>query len=158
MKPSILDPCCGTRRFWFDRQNPDAIFGDIRCEPIDDGQRVLNINPDAILDFRCLPFADGTFRLVVFDPPHIVRAGPRSWLAFKYGKLSVDWREDLRRGFAECFRVLEAQSVLIFKWSEVQIPLSSVLALTDEKPLFGNRRPKAAGSHWLTFLKSGPCK
>ncbi|MDF3823072.1 anhydro-N-acetylmuramic acid kinase, partial [Leptospira sp. 96542] len=41
------------------------------------------------------------FKLVAFDPPHLVRAGPRSWLAAKYGKLSQDWREDLRAGFAE---------------------------------------------------------
>ena len=51
------------------------------------------------LDFRALPYADGTFNLVAFDPPHLVRAGSKSWLAAKYGKLGEDWREDLRRGF-----------------------------------------------------------
>ncbi|MDR1461541.1 MAG: SAM-dependent methyltransferase [Azoarcus sp.] len=160
---TILDPCCGSRMFWFDSKCPNAIFGDKRRETIAltdhshgvNRPRILNIDPDAILDFRYLPFVDGAFRLVVFDPPHLVRAGPRSWLAFKYGKLSIDWREDLRKGFAECFRVLEAQGVLVFKWSEVQIALSQVLALTDEKPLFGNKRPKQAGSHWLVFLKPG---
>lgn len=26
----ILDACCGSRMFWFDRENPDVIFADNR--------------------------------------------------------------------------------------------------------------------------------
>ena len=26
----ILDPCCGSRMFWFDRNNPNVIFADNR--------------------------------------------------------------------------------------------------------------------------------
>jgi hypothetical protein len=110
----VLDPCCGSRMFWFDKSNPDVVFGDIRAETVTvtdrshraDGTRTLHIEPDEIMDFRALPFADGTFKLVSFDPPHLERAGPRSWMAAKYGKLSNDWREDLRKGFSECLRVL----------------------------------------------------
>lgn len=29
---SVLDVCCGSRMFWFDRKNPDAIFVDKRRE------------------------------------------------------------------------------------------------------------------------------
>src|SRR3546814_15663113 len=83
-----------------------------------------------MVDFRDLPYADATFRLVAFDPPHLVHAGPRSWLAARYGKLGKDWREDLRRGFAECFRVLEPEGVLVFKWNETQVALRAVLELT----------------------------
>ena len=110
----VLDPCCGSRMMWFDRAHPDVVFGDKRSETITvtdrshgnaSGQRVLRVEPDVPLDFRALPYADGTFNLVAFDPPHLVRAGPKSWLAAKYGKLGEDWRDDLRRGFAECFRV-----------------------------------------------------
>jgi SAM-dependent methyltransferase len=90
---------------------------------------VLRIEPDQVLDFRALPFPDGTFKLVAFDPPHLVRAGPKSWLAAKYGKLSADWRDDLRQGFAECFRVLATDGVLVFKWNETQVKLSEVLPL-----------------------------
>ena len=66
--------------------------------------------------------------------------------------LGSDWREDLRKGFAECFRVLKPDGVLVFKWSEHQVPLKDVLALTDEKPLIGERRSK---THWMIFIKGG---
>ena len=26
----ILDACCGSRMFWFDKQNPDVVFADNR--------------------------------------------------------------------------------------------------------------------------------
>lgn len=151
-QPRMLDACCGSRMFYFDRQHPDVLFGDKRAETItvtdrshgkQDGQRTLQIEPDIQLDFRQLPFADGSFHMVSFDPPHLVRAGPKSWLAAKYGKLGEDWREDLRRGFAECFRVLAPNGVLIFKWNETQVKLSEVLALTDVPPhLWPSNRPQ----------------
>lgn len=46
-------------------------------------------------------------------------------------------------------------AVLIFKWNEVQIPLSKILKLCDEKPLFGNKQPKQTGTHWIVFMKAG---
>lgn len=59
----------------------------------------------------------------------------------------------LRRGFAECFRVLDDDGVLIFKWSEVQIPLKEILPLAPYPPLFGNRSGKNNNTHWLCFMK-----
>lgn len=162
MSKDILDPCCGSRMFWFDRQHPDVLFGDIRSESVTvtdrshgnaAGTRTLHIEPDALMDFRALPFPAGAFKLVSFDPPHLVRAGPRSWLAAKYGKLGGDWREDIRQGFAECFRVLAADGVLVFKWNETQVKLREVLALTPHQPLFGNTSGKKAGTHWPVFMK-----
>lgn len=162
MTRPILDPCCGSRMMWFDRQRPDVVFGDRRSETLTvtdrshgraDGTRTLQIDPDVLLDFRALPFSDNTFRLIAFDPPHLVRAGPKSWLAAKYGKLGRDWREDLSAGFAECFRVLEIGGVLVFKWNETQVKLREVLALTPHQPLFGNTSGRKAGTHWLVFMK-----
>ncbi|MCV2349309.1 class I SAM-dependent methyltransferase [Paucibacter sp. Y2R2-4] len=159
----ILDPCCGSRMMWFDRKNPNVIFGDRRSETLtvtdrshgnEKGTRTLHIQPDALMDFRQMPYPDGAFKLVAFDPPHLVRAGPRSWLAAKYGKLGPEWRDDLRRGFAECFRVLSTDGVLVFKWNETQVKLSEVLALTPHRPLFGNTSGKKAGTHWLVFMKA----
>ncbi|MBN6210625.1 hypothetical protein JYK21_29540 [Ralstonia pickettii] len=74
--PTILDPCCGSRMFWFDPKNQGVLFGDIRDEEhmLCDG-RVLNVKPDVNVDFRAMPFADESFRLVVFDPPHLRKAG-----------------------------------------------------------------------------------
>jgi SAM-dependent methyltransferase len=112
----VLDACCGSRMFWFDRGHPDAVFVDNRAERHEltdasskGGSRSLVIDPDIVADFTALPFADDTFALVAFDPPHLVRNGKSGWLAKKYGKLGADWRDDLRRGFAECFRVLRPE-------------------------------------------------
>lgn len=160
----ILDPCSGSRMMWFDRQHPDVVYGDRRSETLtvtdrshgnEGGTRTLRIEPDVLLDFRALPYADGTFKLIAFDPPHLVRAGPKSWLAAKYVKLSEDWREDLRAGFSECFRVLAADGVLVFKWNETQVKVSEVLALTPVQPLFGHPTGRKGLTHWMVFMKSG---
>lgn len=149
---------------WFDKQDPRALFGDQRAESITvtdnsprnkSGTRTIRIEPDTLLDFRALPFADRSFKLVAFDPPHLVQAGPRSWLAAKYGKLSDNWRDDLRKGFSECFRVLEPNGVLVFKWNETQVRLAEVLACTDQSPLFGQVSGTKGMTHWLVFMKGG---
>lgn len=155
-RPIVLDPASGSRMFYFDHSDDRVVFGDKRSEShtLCDG-RALEVNPDIILDFRSLPFPDATFRVVIFDPPHLTRVGAKSWMFKKYGGLDVTtWREDLGRGFAECFRVLEPGGVLIFKWNETQIPVRDVLALTPERPLVGHiRTGKSADTHWITFLK-----
>ena len=150
----ILDPCCGSRMFHFDRHNPNVVFGDIRNEQhtLCDG-RSLTVSPDVTMDFRDMPFHDGQFKLVVFDPPHLVKAGKQSWLALKYGKLGQDWKEDIRKGFSECFRVLANHGTLIFKWNETQIKVSEILELTDQKPIFGHISGKRSNTHWIVFLK-----
>lgn len=159
----ILDPCSGGRMFWDDRSNPAVIFGDIRREVIEvtdrshgkeSGMRTLRIEPDAFIDFRDIPYADGSFKLVVFDPPHLVRAGPKSWLAAKYGKLGENWRDDIRAGFSECLRVLEDHGVLVFKWNETQVKISEVLALAPQRPLFGHLSGRKGLTHWLVFMKT----
>ena len=83
MKP-VLDPCCGSRMFWFDKENPHVVYGDIRKEQHElcDGRQLV-IYPDMNLDFTDMPFDDESFHLVVFDPPHLERAGPKSWMAKK---------------------------------------------------------------------------
>jgi hypothetical protein len=163
VKKKILDPCCGSRMMWFDRLCEDAVFGDQRSEKItlidrshgrSDGTRVLRIEPNVILDFRNLPYSAKSFKLVVFDPPHLIRVGAKSWMFKKYGKLKSTWRDDLKSGFAECFRVLESDGVLIFKWNETQIKISEVLSLAGHQPLFGNTSGKKSGTHWIVFMKN----
>lgn len=125
---------------------------DIRqmSETLSDGRK-LEVNPDVLADFRNMPFEDNSFYLVVFDPPHLLRAGEGSWLSKKYGKLNENWKTDIARGFKECMRVLKPNGTLIFKWNEDQVKLSEVLKAIDFKPLFGNRRSK---THWLVFMKN----
>lgn len=148
---------------WFDKGNPDVLFGDKRDEVFTvtdrsngrkDGTRTLRIEPDVLMDFRAIPYPDNTFKLVAFDPPHLERAGAKSWLAAKYGKLSDNWRDDLRQGFSECFRVLKEDGVLVFKWNETQVKLREVLELTPEKPLFGHTSGRKGLTHWLVFMKN----
>jgi len=153
MKP-ILDVACGSRMFWFDRQNPNAVFGDIRKEShvLCDG-RALEISPDLVMDFKNIPFADGTFKLVVFDPPHLKAAGKNGWQAKKYGVLGFDWKNDLKRGVDECFRVLDNHGVLIFKWNEHSLKVFEILNAIQRTPLFGHRTTQNGKTVWLTFMK-----
>lgn len=150
----ILDACCGSRMFWFDKNNSDVVFMDIRNEDhiLCDG-RELHISLDVIGDFRRMPFADNTFNMVVFDPPHLNRLGKSSWMAKKYGVLGLTWQEDIRQGFSECFRVLSQGGTLIFKWNESQIKVSEILTLTEQKPLFGHKSGKLSNTHWIAFMK-----
>lgn len=77
MTATVLDPCCGGRMMWFNRQDQRCLFGDMRHESIivtdrthrDDGTRAVHIHPDVRFDFRDLPFPDESFYHVVFDPP-----------------------------------------------------------------------------------------
>lgn len=153
-KKPILDVCSGSRMFWFDKKNPKAIFGDIRREKhiLSDGRK-LEVNPDVLMDFRKIPFPDETFRLVVFDPPHLRGAGKNGWQAKKYGSLGPDWRQDLKAGVDECFRVLKPEGVLIFKWNEQSFRVSEVLSAIEREPLFGHRTMQNNKTIWLTFMK-----
>jgi ubiquinone/menaquinone biosynthesis C-methylase UbiE len=147
----VLDATCGSRMIWFNKKHPDAIYMDNRelSTTLCDG-RMLNVKPDVIADFRDMPFDDNTFYLVVFDPPHLLKAGESSWLAKKYGVLGDDWQNDIAQGFKECMRVLKPNGTLIFKWNEEQVKLKEVLSAIGHEPLFGNRRSK---THWMVFMK-----
>lgn len=155
MNPKILDPCCGSRMFWFDKECEGVTFGDNRelDDTLCDGRK-LEIKPDIKMDFREMPFGINEFKLVVFDPPHMNSLGKNSWMAKKYGVLGENWRDDLRKGFRECFRVLEHGGILIFKWNESDIKVREVLELVDYSPLIGHKSGKLMKTHWITFMKS----
>jgi hypothetical protein len=137
----VLDVCCGGRMFRFDKKNPDTLFVDHRTRARErlTNRQFFEVAPDHIMDFRQLDLPTDRFSLVVFDPPHLKRAKSNSYMAIKYGVLDkATWQDDLRKGFVECFRVLKSDGVPIFKWSEIEIPLKELLALTSRKPLFGH--------------------
>ena len=153
----ILDACCGSRMFWFDKHNPLVTFMDNREleDTLCDG-RTLEVKPDIVGDFRNMPYLDDTFNLVVFDPPHLLKVGENSWLAKKYGKLDADsWKEDIKQGFSECFRVLKKDGILVFKWNETDIAVSDILKLTPQKPLIGHKSGRLNKTHWILFVKAG---
>lgn len=155
MSKRVLDVACSSKMFWFNKNNPDVEFCDKRRVQRHEyyPKRYFEVSPDTVCDFTALPFPDGAYKLVVFDPPHLTQVGETSWMALKYGCLQGDWKKMLCEGFSECFRVLDADGVLIFKWSEVEIPLREILPLSPYPPLFGHRSGKHNHTHWLCFMK-----
>lgn len=149
---TVIDVCCGSKMFWFNKSNSDTVFMDIRQfeDTLCDGRKLI-IKPDIVGDFRNIPFPDSTFKLAVFDPPHLVKLGENSWMAKKYGKLQEGWKDDIKQGFEECMRVLEPYGILVFKWNEEQIKVRDVLSAILYKPLFGDRRSKTL---WMVFMKN----
>jgi SAM-dependent methyltransferase len=143
---------------WFDPKDERAVFVDRRRAKMQldnrPGRNPCVIDPNIKCDFTDMPFKDDSFSLVVFDPPHITgKQAWKGWIIQEYGALEGDWREMLRLGFAECFRVLRPEGTLIFKWSDCSVPVSEILKLTPHKPLFGHRSGKQATTHWMAFLK-----
>ena len=152
----ILDPASSMRSFYFDKKDKRVLFGDIRVKEthlLTNGQ-TIHIEPDEVMDFRAIPYPDETFKVVIFDPPHMLNLSEKSWMRKKYGVLDKEtWRDDLTKGFAECFRVLKDEGTLIFKWNEVSIPLKDILTLTPYKPVLGHPSGKRMGTHWVLFIK-----
>ena len=113
--------------------------------------RNVVVDPDIICDFRKLPFDDNEFDLVIFDPPHLINAGDKSWLKIKYGRLPKDdWQSYINKGFQECLRVLKPTGTLLFKWSSDQISFSDVFKAIGQKPILGDRRGR---TRWSVFIK-----
>ena len=89
----------------------------------------------------------------MFDPPHLEHVGENAWMKKKYGRLEDNWPQMLHDGFRECMRVLKPDGVLIFKWSECQIPANKVWDAIGQKPLFGHRSGKASKTFWGCYMK-----
>lgn len=152
----ILDVCCGPKMFWFDKSNPNVLFQDIRVES--KGYIIARPNyevkPDVVMDFRNMKHLDKTFKLVVFDPPHLLNGGETGWQRKKFGILNkLSWKEDLSKGFSECWRVLEDYGILVFKWNEGSISVKEVLSLFPIKPLFGHPTARSGKTKWFVFMK-----
>jgi len=150
----ILDVCCGSKMFYFDKQDANVLFCDNRTLETNlcDG-RELKINPQIVCDFRKLPFKNNSFDSVIFDPPHLSNLGESSWMAKKYGKLGVDWENDLKTGFDECMRVLKSGHTMVFKWNSTQHTASKLIKIFGKKPILGHKSGKASKTHWMLFYK-----
>lgn len=157
MEKKILDACCGSRMFWFDKTNPNVLFMDKRKEILTakdrDKIRVIEVNLDIVGDFTNMPFKDESFYMVVFDPPHLNKLGETSWLCKKYGKLPNEWQPVIRKGFEECMRVLKPNGTLVFKWNETDISVKDVLKEIPYKPLFGHTTGRQSKTIWMAFMK-----
>jgi len=165
----ILDATCGGRTIWHkdNKKNPNTLYIDIRQELDPAFARaphhrtaVFNIDPDEIQDFRDLPYPDNSFKLIVWDPPHIKKKDGQEVLTGlitkRYGALNAEtWQYDLKKGFKELWRVLEPYGVLIFKFHDGCIKHDDVLKLFKESPLFGTTTAKKNHNtcRWFCFMK-----
>lgn len=160
----ILDACCGGRMMWFNKNHPNTLYIDnrqaIKGHINNKECKGHEVRPDIVMDFRDLKFSDGSFRLVVFDPPHLSTLTETSILRKKFGCLNAEtWQADLKKAFSELWRVLEDYGVLIIKWNDIEISYKKLLALFTQKPLFmnitaGNKSLKSANhSYWFCFMK-----
>jgi len=156
----ILDACCGPRHFWFDKHHPNCIYIDKRVEEkgFIENRPNREVKPDIVMDFRDLKFKDKSFKLIIMDPPHLKSNKPveehTGTLIQSYGCLNPDtWKEDIKRGFDECWRVLEDYGVLIFKWNESNIKKRVILEVLNKEPLFGQHPQGKVATMWLCFMK-----
>lgn len=148
--------------WWWDKAHPLALYMDKRVAPPGSHSTRPNwaCSPDVLGDFRAMPFEDGSFRLVVFDPPHVTRedatraADPTGNTLVCYGALhAATEQDDLRRGFSECWRVLAPGGTLIFKWAG---ELRRVEPHFPTTPIVGTktlRRGSGLGTRWIVFYK-----
>lgn len=148
----ILDACCGSKMMWFDKNNKDVLYCDVREGVFTaTNGRVVNVAPDLKIDFRNMPFDDNTFNLVVFDPPHRKDLSDDNWMHHTYGRLFPTWETDILAGFNECMRVAKVGGVVIFKWNEHKIKTKKILEIIKTQPLFGHTTSQK--TIWMTFIK-----
>lgn len=146
----MLDATAGGRMLWFDKNPEDVLFVDERVVPKGSivQQPLWSVEPDMQADFRSLPFADDSFEMVVFDPPH-TDVSPESIIGTKYGTITD--LDEVVAGLAECWRVTERW--LVFKWAEASWPVGDVLDRVRFRPLFGHRTAKSGATIWCLFRK-----
>jgi len=154
----ILDACCGARMFWNDKHQPNTIFIDNRREEkgYNDYRKNREIQPDILMDFRDLKFPNKKFKLIIMDPPHILSASDNFRMARDYGILNKEtWKEDIKKGFNECWRCLDDYGILLFKWNENSIKRKEILEVLgkNENLLLGNLMRSKIPTHWFVFMK-----
>jgi len=165
MNETILDATCGGRSIWHrnNKDREDTLYIDSREEqPGFTGQngRTYGIQPDQVQDFRDLPYEDETFKLVIFDPPHIVKENGMEnlsgYVEKSYGALHAEtWQHDLTKGFEELFRVLETGGTLVFKFADGHIDFQDVLDCAPIDPLVGTMtKRKDTETRWFVFQKT----
>ena len=128
----ILDATASYRAMWIDKKDPNAVFIDQRRE----------VKPNIVCIWQHLPFRNGLFKTVNFDPPHMlyrVKDKP-SFLTEKFGLLEPEtWQNDLRLAFDEFMRVLNPEGILLFKWNNNHVSVNRVLNCFPFKPKFGSQ-------------------
>lgn len=158
---TVLDATAGGKQMWLPEHKDadNVVFADRRAVHELEHQPGWSCDPDVRCDARDLPFADNSFSLVAFDPPHRVTDGGMEQLSGvieqKYGALTAEtWQADLRAAFSELWRVLEPAGTLTLKWADVHKSHDTVLGELPETPLYGVTTEKdRAVTKWWVFHK-----
>jgi hypothetical protein len=145
----ILDLSAGWRWIWHDPHHRDTVYLDRRAE----------VMPDVVADSRRLPFKEGVFGLVVFDPPH-VNFGTSTNMARDYGHCTTaEIREIVRDTGMEAHRVCQPNALMALKWNDHDQPQGTILALLAAgwEPLFGHkmgRKNNRSVTRWSMLRRS----
>jgi len=159
--PRVLDATTGGKHMWHNaaKELDGVLYADRRRVETLEHQPGWSCNPSVLCDTRRLPFKDGVFDLVAYDPPHRVTDDGMHQLSGvieqKYGALRAEtWQSDLRQSFNELFRVLDDGGTLTFKWADTMKSHDEVLVVLDQQPLYGvTTEKKRALTKWWVFNK-----
>jgi hypothetical protein len=153
-------PAAAVGMWWWDKAHPLAVYMDVREAPRGSvgeltGHPEWNPNwscePTCSATSATMPFEDESFQLVVFDPPHVTREKqpPEGINGLKYGALHPETeQEDLRRGFAECWRVLRSErdaDVQVGRWLD-QASRAALPCHADRRDALARVAVRRAGS------------
>jgi len=163
-EPRFLDITAGSRNIYLNGE-VDGL-ADTVCLDID-----ISVRPHVCADHRMLPFRDGCFERVVFDPPFLVKPYRNVEPVRIIGKFSYyRSRSDQLNAFsavaAEARRVLRPGGVLLMKYMEwgmyternLRVETVEYIMTRAGLELVGKKsRPNRFGSgqpvYWLTFRR-----
>ena len=144
----ILDATAGYRMMWWDKQHPETVYMDQR----------KSVKPDIVARWQNLPFIDGCFNLIVWDPPHTY-SGPQGIFREKFGVLNPDtWHYEHYKAFKEFRRVLKDKAFLILKWNDASKNVNKIINMADGwRPMFGHKtafnNKNKGQTLWFCFMK-----
>jgi len=140
----ILDATAGLRFFWRRRDAKRVLFLDLRRE----------VFPDIVGSNEFLPFQDGVFSQVFYDPSYFYGKEEgsgffRTDLGFRFWAWKSK-RQLLRNVIAvnrEFWRVLRPDGVLLFEWTDMPggVPHEFVLGLLNNFRLVDSRKSRSKG-------------
>jgi SAM-dependent methyltransferase len=146
----MLDATASYRAMWFDKDYANCVYIDKRKE----------VKPTIVCSWNNLPFIDGAFDLVLFDPPHTNPGETgRGIMTNLWGAIrSEKMVPTLYFASRELLRVLKEDGQFILKWNTHSKSLASVLAIFPIKPLFGHKTAfktkHSSQTYWVFFIKS----
>jgi hypothetical protein len=154
--PSLtLDCTAGNRMLWANKNPPNTVFTD--------RNREIQIQPDVRCDYRFLPFRDGVFSVIIFDPPHAARGrisreyehqNPAAWSYYGWDCTDRELREGIRGASREFTRLTKR---VCLKWSDVDHGEQWILGMMREwrpihKRIIKYSRVERIASYWMTLV------